>query len=533
MIKQGGIAVQLVCYALHDFAPTLVAARPQRQWMDDFPDRHAYRCLPLTIANAHGWEVLCPIPIEIEWNGGPDVKDLVIRARKTLPGGRPLEHFCRSNFSRGVATFHVDYLFQTDPGWDLLTSGPFNLPKDNAAPLTGIIETDWLPYPFTMNWQVLRKGVVRFEEDEPFCFIFPVKKQALLECQPEIRRLSDNAELSEKHAAFRESREAFMQRFHANDPATIKQAWQRHYFVGRHPDGTLAEDHLNKLRLAEPIDRRDEGEAASPVWPAAASAGAQPAAAASPIVARRSDPRWRDDSLLNEISADQDQYNEAGRRRIDGEGHLTDWSNTYVVRSAADAAGCNFLVVDDLLTAEQCGILSRAFDALSENTFKSEEIDPFWNNRMIWYADVAAARPAAAKIMLDAQRRAIAQMAEFYQLTAPIYPDLLQMVTWKPGMYMQPHADNANPDGSPHAMAYRDLSGIIYLNDDYDGGELYFTALDIAVKPRRGMFVGVAAGFYHEHAVLRVDAGTRLTMPFFLTFDPAKADPLLMQDGVA
>ena len=151
--------MKLTCYALHEFAPKLVAAHPQRKWMDDFPDRHPYRCLPLSIANAHGWDVLCPYPIEIEWNGGPSVSDLVVRALKPLPARQQLEHLCRSNFSRGVVTFHVNYLFKTEPGWDLLATGPFNRPKDNIAPLTGIMESDWLPYPFTMNWQVLRPGL--------------------------------------------------------------------------------------------------------------------------------------------------------------------------------------------------------------------------------------------------------------------------------------------------------------------------------------------------------------------------------------
>jgi hypothetical protein len=72
------------------------------------------------------------------------------------------------------------------------------------------------------------------------------------------------------------------------------------------------------------------------------------------------------------------------------------------------------------------------------------------------------------------------------------------------------------------------LSGVAYLNDDYEGGELYFTALDIAVKPRRGSFLAFTAGFHHEHAVLRVTSGsTRLTIPSFFTFDATKADPAL------
>lgn len=64
---------ELTCYALNEFAPRLVAARQDRKWMDSFPSQHAYRCLPLSIANSYGWHALCPVPVEIEWNGGPAV----------------------------------------------------------------------------------------------------------------------------------------------------------------------------------------------------------------------------------------------------------------------------------------------------------------------------------------------------------------------------------------------------------------------------------------------------------------------------
>ena len=57
--------------------------------MDDFPNEEIYRCLPMTIANALGWDILCPVPLEIRWNGGPAVTDLTIKASKPLPGGGP------------------------------------------------------------------------------------------------------------------------------------------------------------------------------------------------------------------------------------------------------------------------------------------------------------------------------------------------------------------------------------------------------------------------------------------------------------
>jgi Family of unknown function (DUF6065) len=249
--------MKLLCYALEDFAPKLVAAHPQRGWMDHFPERHAYRCLPLTIANAHGWEALCPAPIEINWNGGREAKDISIRALKRLPGGWPVDRFCCSHFTSGIVTFYLHYIFRTDPGWDLLATGSFNRWKDNASPLTGVIESDWLPYPFTMNWQILRPGRVIFEEDEPFCFFFPVKTRALVDCELEIHNLSDNDELSQRHAEFRLSREEYMRQLGVDDNDSRKGGnWQRHYFLGRHPDGTKVDEHLGRIRLKNPVDRR-------------------------------------------------------------------------------------------------------------------------------------------------------------------------------------------------------------------------------------------------------------------------------------
>ena len=91
-------------HALTDHAPEVRPARAKRQWMDDFQDRHAYRCLPLSIANAFGWEVLCPVPIEIRWNGGIR-DDIHVTASGSFPG-RPGGPFLPLQFpSGGIVTF--------------------------------------------------------------------------------------------------------------------------------------------------------------------------------------------------------------------------------------------------------------------------------------------------------------------------------------------------------------------------------------------------------------------------------------------
>lgn len=127
--------------------------------MDAFPYRQPYRCLPLAIANAYGWQLILPAAVTAEWNGGMTKKDLTIHGA---------QHLASSNFSGGVLTFNVAYVFRTDPGYHLLVTGPTNTFKDGAAPMSAVIETDWLPYRFTVNYKLTRPGAVTCEAGEPY-----------------------------------------------------------------------------------------------------------------------------------------------------------------------------------------------------------------------------------------------------------------------------------------------------------------------------------------------------------------------------
>src|SRR5262245_16098556 len=107
----------------------------EREWMDKTRDRYAYRCLPLNIANAHGWEILCPAGFSARWEGHWDKSAIKIRSAQLGTTAPAVSHF-----GHGVLTFHVPCVFRTDPGFDLYVTGPINRPKDAIAALTGIIE---------------------------------------------------------------------------------------------------------------------------------------------------------------------------------------------------------------------------------------------------------------------------------------------------------------------------------------------------------------------------------------------------------
>jgi hypothetical protein len=243
--------MQLECFATTARPPDIVPGRPQRAWMEAFADRHAYRCLPLTMANTSGWEILCPVGFTAEWNGGPSREDITFKADHPHPD---FHYFVASHFTQGVITFHPGYLFRTPPGWSIWCGGPPNHVKDGVQALEGLVETDWLPYPFTMNWIFTRPGRVRFERAEPFCFFTLVQDKPLDTVDVVMRSLDSDPDLRGQYEAWTGQREAFLKGMRKGDPETLQAAWQRFYFKGEGPDAEAFKPHahVNKRRLAAP-----------------------------------------------------------------------------------------------------------------------------------------------------------------------------------------------------------------------------------------------------------------------------------------
>ncbi len=244
----------LDAYAIHDVAPDFVPARSRREWMDVFMDRQPYRCLPLTMANSTGWELLCPFDLDIEWTGGDRNEDITLSSPDKAAF---IPSFASAHFQKGIVTFHTGYVFRTSPGWAVWCMGPPNWPKDGVYPLSGLVETEWLPFPFTMNWQMTRPGKVSFKKGEPFCFITLSEHNRLEEISPKVRRLDSDKKLEREYHDWSKSRANFNAKLHAGDKDAKAQGWERHYMRGEKTDGKKGSaDHLTKRRLQKPKDLR-------------------------------------------------------------------------------------------------------------------------------------------------------------------------------------------------------------------------------------------------------------------------------------
>jgi hypothetical protein len=245
---------QIIAWQCTTYAPIIKSAGTDRKWMDDASQKFPYRCLPIVIANSFGWDVLNPVTFSATWTGGaePDAVKLYWPGNKSCP-------VPQAHFGAGVLTFTLGHLFQTPPGVNLFIKGPPNEPKDGIIPLEGIVETDWCPATFTMNWLFTRKNhQVIFQAGESFCRFFPIPRYVTEAIQPEIRSLQNNPQLQKLHNDWRAKRDEFNKGLKIPDSEYAKRKWQKEYFQG----GGIGEwdrfkEHQTKLHQKEFIDKRD------------------------------------------------------------------------------------------------------------------------------------------------------------------------------------------------------------------------------------------------------------------------------------
>jgi hypothetical protein len=82
------------------------------------------------------------------------------------------------------------------------------------------------------------------------------------------------------------------------------------------------------------------------------------------------------------------------------------------------------------------------------------------------------------------------------------YMEAINYVRYGPGQHFSIHTD--------HGFSYNcTVSSVMYLNDNYDGGELWFSFLDLTVKPAYGDIVFFPSTYIYAHASKPVVSGTK------------------------
>jgi predicted 2-oxoglutarate/Fe(II)-dependent dioxygenase YbiX len=66
----------------------------------------------------------------------------------------------------------------------------------------------------------------------------------------------------------------------------------------------------------------------------------------------------------------------------------------------------------------------------------------------------------------------------------------------------------------------RDISAVLYINDEFEGGNLHFPLKETIITPKKGMLVTFPSGHEYRHCVLPVTQGVRLSIVNWYETDP-------------
>jgi hypothetical protein len=143
----------------------------------------------------------------------------------------------------------------------------------------------------------------------------------------------------------------------------------------------------------------------------------------------------------------------------------------------------------------------------------------YWEDRVATTNSLNKSDPKVLEVIEGMQQRLKLEVDKFLSVDALPTPPAL--VRWLPGQYQNPHADKELHEGEnrgkPNDFPYYDIAGLFYLNDDYEGGELYFPNQGIKFKPKRGAAYFFPGDMNYIHGVTEVLSGIRYVSPFFWT----------------
>jgi hypothetical protein len=180
----------------------------------------------------------------------------------------------------------------------------------------------------------------------------------------------------------------------------------------------------------------------------------------------------------------------------------------------------NVKIVDSFLDPNECKtLLSFAKSVLEwEKTGGAQD---FWNNRSLSdeYIYNKLSKDIGKKL-LGIKARIGTKIQELYQIEK-VYPDILSIVRWFPGVGLTPHIDDMTDSNEESSswFHHREFGIVIYLNDNFKGGQTYYPSHDLYIEPVAGRLVIHPGDENHRHGVIPSKDKVRYTISSFWTQD--------------
>lgn len=158
-------------------------------------------------------------------------------------------------------------------------------------------------------------------------------------------------------------------------------------------------------------------------------------------------------------------------------------------------------------------------EAFDESKYVNNQAFDRWRGKVAWFVDIAKYDKEVSSLVYEIGLRT----GDYFKFLLPKvknYVEYYQFSRWSVGDKLDPpHADNTEPDGSPNATPWRNYGMVLYLNDDFEGGELFYPNYNMQIKPKPRSLAVHTAGMECLHGVREVTDGTRHTLISFSTYN--------------
>jgi predicted 2-oxoglutarate/Fe(II)-dependent dioxygenase YbiX len=170
----------------------------------------------------------------------------------------------------------------------------------------------------------------------------------------------------------------------------------------------------------------------------------------------------------------------------------------------------------DAVSAEDCRRLIMMYD---RHVHLTKVRDQTGHPVVYWPLFHQAA--AAAETVPHLVDKCMRNIATQLQSGEPLYLETVILAAIGAGGHHSRHADNCRQnehgDWVANHTPHRDVSAIFYLNDEFEGGEIFFERAQLMVTPRRGLLLAFPSDADHMHEVFPVRSGVRYTMAVWFT----------------
>lgn len=180
----------------------------------------------------------------------------------------------------------------------------------------------------------------------------------------------------------------------------------------------------------------------------------------------------------------------------------------------------NFMTTDEIDFLEKAAKSINIWDVtqshMNENGTVVYDAD-YWKDRVCTSQSLDKNNPQIVPVISNLFKRLQPIVENFFNVK--VIPTGETIVRWLPGQFQNPHADkelHELPDiGLPNDFPHYDIASLFYLNDDYEGGELYFPLQNIQFKPKKGAAYFFPGDMNYIHGVTEIKNSIRYTCPFF------------------